>query len=110
MAPRATPTRCTPSMAHSLRDESSQRARQGESLAEVARVSTVRWNLKEVIGKALTQRTGSAYKAGVPDKRAIILKVQSLHRRHASRCDGYKCESECVISGEVLLVPEKVKP
>ena len=65
-------------------------------------MSVVRQNPQEAIGKALTQRTGSAYKAGVPDKRAIILKVQSLHRRHASRCDGYKCESEGVISGEAL--------
>jgi hypothetical protein len=65
-------------------------------------VFAVRWNLKEAIGKALTQRTGSAYEAGVSDKRANRLKVRFLHGRHASRCDGYKCESENAISGEAL--------
>jgi len=70
--------------------------------SRVARVSSVRRNPQEAIGKALTQRTGSAYKAGVLDKRAYRLKVRYLHRRHASRCDGHKCESESAISGETL--------
>jgi len=80
-------------MALSLRDESSLRARQGESLAELARVSVVRRNLKEAIGKLLTRRPETTCEADVSDKRANILKVQFLHRRYGSKCGGYKQES-----------------
>ena len=72
-------------------------------------MSAARRNPQEAIGKALTRRTGSAYKAGVSDKRANILKVLFLHGRYASRCDGYKCESGSAISGEALGFPEQGK-
>ena len=35
-------------------------------------------------------------------------KSNNLHGRHVSICGGHKCESESVISGEVLRFPERV--
>ena len=53
---------------------------QGELLAETARVSIARWNLKEADGKALVRRTEITYEANKMDKRAKRLEVQCLHR------------------------------
>jgi hypothetical protein len=39
-------------------------------------VSTVRWDLKEAAGKALTRRTGTAYEAAILDEGAYRLKVK----------------------------------
>ena len=42
----------------------------GKHIANMARVSTVRWNLKEACGKPLVRRTEIMYKAYSSDKTA----------------------------------------
>jgi|GEM_PF-4553381 len=45
------------------------------TISRTARVSVVRLNPKETTGKTLARRTGIAYKAVMPDEKAIIFKV-----------------------------------
>jgi hypothetical protein len=79
----------------------------GGSVSQTARVSTVRWNLKEAGGKALARRTGTASEAAMLDERAVILKVQYLYGRHGSICGGHKREGRSALPGEVCIsVPE----
>jgi hypothetical protein len=73
----------------------------GGSVSRTARVSTVRWNLKEAAGKALARRTGSAYEVSALDERANIFKVQYLSGKCRRRCDGHKREGRCVLPGEI---------
>jgi len=51
-------------------------ARLREPLAQTARVSVVRLNLKEAVGKTLARRTEIAYEAVMLDEKANIFKVQ----------------------------------
>ena len=60
-----------------------------------------RRDLEEAAGKALAQRTGTAYEATVSDEKAHIFKVQYLHGRHGRRCGGHKREGDGAIPGEV---------
>ena len=48
----------------------------GKHIANMARVSTVRWNLKEACGKPLVRRTEIMYKAYSSDKTAEQVEVQ----------------------------------
>ena len=71
------------------------------TVSRTARVSTVRWNLKEAAGKALARRTGITYEAFMRDEEAYISKVRTLHGSHGRICGGYKCEGDCALPGEV---------
>ena len=42
------------------------------TVSRTAKVSTVRWNLKEAEGKALARRTGIAYKAAAVGKKGTV--------------------------------------
>jgi len=44
---------------------------------DTARVSIVRWNLKEAAGKSLARRTGSAYEAAMLDEKSNIFKIRN---------------------------------
>jgi len=66
-----------------------------------ARVSTVRWNLKEAAGKALARRTETVYEAVVMGEESIIFKARYLYGNHGSRYGGYKCEGGCALPGEI---------
>ena len=83
------------------RKSSPLRTRQGESLAITARVSIVRWNLKEAGGKALARRTGIVYKAAALDERANRLKVQYLYGKRGSRHGGHKREGVSALPVEI---------
>ena len=50
----------------------------GKHIDNTARVSTVKWNLKEACGKPLVRRTEIMYKAYSLDKTADQVKVQML--------------------------------
>jgi hypothetical protein len=62
-------------------------------VSRTARVSIVRWNLKEAEGKALAQRTEITYEAAILDEKANIFKVRYLYGKHRRKCGGHKCES-----------------
>jgi len=67
------------------------------TVSRTARVSTVRWNLKEAEGKALARRTEIAYKAVAVGKKANIFKAQYLHGNCGRRCGGYNKSSYPVL-------------
>ena len=73
----------------------------GGIVSWTARVSIVRWNLKEAAGKALARRTEIAYEACKLDEEAIIFKVQYLYGKLVRICGGHKREGECALPGEV---------
>ena len=73
----------------------------GGTVSRTARVSIARWNLKEAAGKALVRRTEIAYKAFMPDEKAIIFKVPYLSGRHGRKCGGHKREGGCALPGEI---------
>jgi hypothetical protein len=73
----------------------------GGTISRTARVSIVRWNLKEAAGKTLARRTEIAYEACKLDKEANIFKVQYLYGRLVRICGGHKREGECAIPGEI---------
>jgi hypothetical protein len=73
----------------------------GGTISRTARVSTARWNLKEVAGKALARRTETAYEACKLDEEAHIFKVQYLYGKLVRICGGHKREGECALPGEV---------
>jgi hypothetical protein len=75
------------------------------TVSRTARVSTARWNLKEVEGKALARRTEITYKAVSVGKKAIIFKAQYLHRNCGRRCGGYKCEGHASYPGRSVTLP-----
>jgi hypothetical protein len=59
------------------------------------------WNLKEAAGKALVQRTETAYEVAMEGETAIIVKAQYLPRMRGCGCGGYKCEGECALPREI---------
>jgi len=73
----------------------------GGTVSRTARVSIVRWNLKEAAGKALARRTEIAYEASRPGEEANIFKARYLHGRPGRRCGGHKREGGCALPGEV---------
>ncbi len=73
----------------------------GGTISRTARVSIVRWNLKEAAGKALARRTEIAYEAVRLDEKAHIFKVQYLSGKLGCRCGGHKREGESAIPGEI---------
>ena len=75
------------------------------TISRTARVSIVRWNLKEAEGKALTRRTGIAYKAAAVGKKANIFKARYLHGNCGRRCGGYKCEGRAHYPGRSVHLP-----
>ena len=73
----------------------------GGTISRTARVSIVRWNLKEAAGKALARRIEIAYEACKLDEEAIIFKVQYLYGKLGRRCGGHKREGGCALPGEI---------
>jgi hypothetical protein len=73
----------------------------GGTISRTARVSIVRWNLKEAAGKALARRTEITYEAVRLDEKATIFKVRYLYGRSGCICDGHKREGECALPGEI---------
>ena len=71
------------------------------SASRTARVSTVRWNLKEAVSKTLVRRTEITFEAAAADKRARRLKVQYLHGSCGSICGGHKRGGQCALPGEI---------
>ena len=75
------------------------------TVSRTARVSTVRWDLKEAAGKALARRTGIAYKAVTVGKKANIFEALYLHRNCGRRCGGHKCEGHAHYPGRSVHLP-----
>ena len=75
------------------------------TVSRTARVSTVKWNLKEAEGKALARRTGNAYEAVAVGEKAIIFKAQYLHGNCGRRCGGHKCEGHAHYPGRSDILP-----
>ena len=75
------------------------------TVSRTARVSTVRWNLKEAEGKALARRTGIAYEADAVGEKANIFKARYLHGSGGRRCGGYKCEGHASYPGRSVTLP-----
>ena len=75
------------------------------TVSRTARVSTVRWDLKEAAGKALARRTGIAYKAVAVGKKANIFKARYLHGNCGRRCGGYKWEGRVHYPGRSECLP-----
>jgi hypothetical protein len=73
----------------------------GGTISRTARVSIVRWNLKEAAGKALARRIGIAYEACKLDEEAIISKVRYLYGKLVRICGGHKREGEGALPGEI---------
>jgi hypothetical protein len=73
----------------------------GGTISRTARVSIVRWNLKEAAGKALARRTEIAYEACKLDEEANIFKVRYLYGKLVRRCGGHKREGGCALPGEI---------
>jgi hypothetical protein len=74
--------------------------------SRTARVSTARWNLKEVEGKALARRTGIAYEAVAVGEKANIFKARYLHGNGGRICGGHKCEGRASYPGRSAALPE----
>jgi hypothetical protein len=75
------------------------------TISRTARVSIVRWNLKEAEGKALARRTGIAYKAAAVGKKANIFKARYLHGNCGRRCGRHKCEGHAHYPGRSEYLP-----
>ena len=70
-------------------------------ISRTAKVSIVRWNLKEAAGKTLARLTGSGFEASMRDEKANSFKVQYLYGTHGRTSDGHKREGKCALPGEV---------
>jgi len=70
-------------------------------ISRTARVSIVRWNLKEAAGKTLARRTGSGYEASMRGEKSNIFKAQYLYGTHSRISDGHKREGKSALPGEV---------
>ena len=92
-----------PGRAHSLEGVSPLRARQGEPLADGKGVCREAESEGSRYGKALAQRTETAYEADASGEEAIIFKSQFLQGRCERRCGGYKREGECALPGEICV-------
>ena len=97
------PTQCAPGRAHSLEGVSPLRARQGEPLADGKGVCCEAEYEGSRYGKALAQRTETAYEAVASGKEALIFKALILHGRCGRKCGGYKREGECALPGEICV-------
>ena len=76
------------------------------TVSRTARVSIVRWNLKEAEGKALVRRTGIAYEATAVGEKASIFKARYLHGSCRRRCGGHKCEGRAHYPGRSARLPQ----
>ena len=92
-----------PGRAHSLEGVNPLRARQGEPLADGKGVFREEESKGSRYGKALAQRTETAYEAVASGEKAVIFKAQSLHGKCERRCGGYKREGECALPGEICV-------
>ena len=92
-----------PGRAHLLEGASPLRARQGEPLADGKGVSREAESEGSRYGKALAQRTETAYEAVASGKKAKFFKAQNLHGRCGRICGGYKRESGCALPGEICV-------
>jgi hypothetical protein len=97
------PFSSAPGRAHSLEGVSPLQARQGELLADGKGVCREAESEGSRYGKALAQRTETAYEADASGKKARIFKAQSLHGRCGRKCGGYKREGECALPGEICV-------
>ena len=70
------PTQCSPGANVFLKVKVLSTPGSGKCIANTARVSIVRWNLKEACGKPLVRRTEITYKAYSLDKAAEQVEVQ----------------------------------
>ena len=75
------------------------------TVSRTARVSIVRWNLKEAAGKALARRTEIAYEGVVLGKKTNIFKARYLYGRYGRICGGYKCEGYVSYPGRSVNLP-----
>ena len=69
------------------------------TISRSARVSIVRWNLKEAAGKTRARRTEIAYEAVVLGKEANIFKARYLYGNCGRRCGEHKCEGHAHYPG-----------
>ena len=76
------------------------------TISRTARVSIVRWNLKEAAGKTLARRTEIAYEAVAAGKKANIFKARYLYRSCGRRCGEHKCEGHAYYPGRSALLPQ----
>ena len=75
------------------------------TISRTARVSIVRWNLKEAAGKTLARRTEIAYEAVAVGKKANIFKARYLYGSCGRKCGGHKCEGHADYPGRSVLLP-----
>lgn len=94
---------CVPGRAHLLEGASPLQARQGELLADGKGAHREVRSEGSRYGKALAQRTGTAYEAAALGKEAQLSKAQFLHGKCGRRCSGYKREGRCALPGEIYV-------